>query len=186
MVTTLHPNPPQNQLISFTQGRPPCPASAVCLQTPSTSTTLGRLAPLSGTRLLFFVGQAKMMALKRTWSKQGLLQHSVPGDRVRGQCAWLLAPGSSRSPSGFWCPPSLTPPATSGIGSRGLWLTWACHEELLRSFFPGSRQGGLAWPSDDRVPTSEQGCTPGLCEQGTCCSETRRLTWLTCPPPGPL
>lgn len=63
----------------------------------------------------------------------------------------------------------------SGIGSRGLWLTWACQEELLRSFFPGSCQGGLAWPSDDRVPTSEQGCTPGLCEQGTHCSETRRL-----------
>lgn len=29
-------------------------------------------------------------------------------------------------------------PAKSGVGSRGLWLTWACHEELLRSFFPGS------------------------------------------------
>ena len=47
----------------------------------------------------------------------------------------------------------------SGIGSRGLWLAWACQEELLRSFFPGSQQGGLAWPSDDRVPTGEQGCT---------------------------
>lgn len=52
-----------------------------------------------------------MRALKRTWSKQGLLQHSVPGDRVRGQCAqlplltvplWFLVPSLTHTPCHVW------------------------------------------------------------------------------------
>lgn len=93
------------------------------------------------------------------------------GDRVRGSysVSQLL-----KVPLWFLVPSPTQTPAKSGVGSKGLWLTWACHEELLRSFLPGSRQSGWAWPSDDLVPTSEQGRTPGLYAQGSLSSETRR------------
>lgn len=130
--------------------RPPCPAAAVWLQTPSTSTTLGRLAPLPGTQLLFLRASQDDGTEEGHGLSKGFFSVPCLGTELEASepVSRLL-----KVPLRFLVPSPTHTPAKSGVGRRGLWLTWACHEELLRSFFPGSRQGGWAWPSDDHVPT---------------------------------